>query len=107
VLRGHRDWVLGGYFGRHSDQILTVSRDGTARIWNPDGSYLMTLRGHNSWVTAACFGEKDSCVFTASADHTVRRWLVTEAGLVSLMNKHAVRELSAHERAVYLNFEHS
>lgn len=107
VLRGHRDWVLGGYFGRHSDQVLTVSRDGTARIWNPDGSYLMTLRGHSSWVTAACFGEHDSCVFTASADHTVRRWLVTESGLVSLMNKHAVRELSAHERAVYLNFEHS
>lgn len=103
VLRGHRDWVLGGCTDP-ADRLLTYSRDGTARLWRSDGALLMELRGHRDWVVDAAFVPGGRLIVTASADRTARIWPATFDEVVDRVQHHAIRPLTAGERASYLDF---
>jgi WD40 repeat protein len=43
IYRGHKDGVTSAIFSPDEKQILTTSRDGTARLWHPDGLPSVTL----------------------------------------------------------------
>ncbi len=75
VLRGHTDSVRNAVFSPDSSRVLTASIDGTARIWNGDGTgEPIVLSGHTNEVTRAVFSPDGSRVLTASDDDTARIW---------------------------------
>jgi WD40 repeat protein len=47
--------------------------DKTARVWNVDGTPLLTLR-HEEWVMTACFSRDGETIVTGSQDRTARLW---------------------------------
>ncbi len=72
VLYLHTGLVDDVSFGATGD-VVTASRDGTARTWRPNGKPLQVLRGHRGAVVAAAFAKSD-VVVTAGADGTLRLW---------------------------------
>jgi WD40 repeat protein len=85
-------WVANEYLGGHTfyvggvavnpvdgRQMVTTSRDHTARIWDTEsGSTIEVLRGHSETVYAAAFDPNGDHLATASEDQTVRIWNIAE-----------------------------
>ena len=62
-------------FSHDGRQVVTASRDGTARIVRIDGTGPpIALRGHTGPVTLAAFSHGDRMVLTVGEDATVRVW---------------------------------
>src|SRR5262249_26051295 len=60
---------------------VTASRDGTARVWQADGSGTpVTLKGHNESVHSAAFSPDGQRVVTTSFDGTARVWRTDGSG---------------------------
>jgi WD40 repeat protein len=75
IMRGHRNQVLGASFGPGGDEVVSASRDRTARIWNArTGELIHVLRGHGKEVMNASFNRNGTRIVTASADGTARIW---------------------------------
>jgi WD40 repeat protein len=76
VLRGHEDRVTSAVFSPDGQTILTASFDGTARLWDGQGSELAALRGHRhrSAVWSAIFSPDGETILTASSDWTTWLW---------------------------------
>jgi WD40 repeat protein/tRNA A-37 threonylcarbamoyl transferase component Bud32 len=75
-LEGHKRQIRSAGFSHAGHLIVTTSDDGTARLWDADGTERFTLTGHRAAVLAAAFSPDDRYVATASADGTVRVWPV-------------------------------
>jgi WD40 repeat protein len=81
ILRGHGDAVSTVAFSPDDRWILTASEDGTARVWQSDGTgEPVVLAGHEGELTAAAFSPDGSRVVTASRDGTARVWPADGAG---------------------------
>jgi WD40 repeat protein len=75
ILVGHDNEVRDVAFSHDGTRILTASFDGTARIWNADGSgEPIVLAEHVDAVRTARFSPDGSSVLTASLDGSVRLW---------------------------------
>jgi WD40 repeat protein len=71
----HSDNIVRAEFSRDGRFIVTVSLDGTARVWEAStGKLVTTLRGHTGSVTDASFSPDGKSVVTVSADTTGRVW---------------------------------
>ncbi|NJK49649.1 hypothetical protein HC931_17195 [Candidatus Gracilibacteria bacterium] len=55
-------------------QIVTTSRDGTAKLWNLQGKLLAEMRGHEDLVYRATFSPDGRKIATASRDGTAKLW---------------------------------
>lgn len=73
-LRGHERRILAGRFAPAGDLAVTVSEDGTARLWALDGREVAVLRGHEGAVADASCSADGGFVLTRGADRTVRVW---------------------------------
>jgi WD40 repeat protein len=77
---GHAGAVLHAVFNRDGSELLTTSRDGTAKRWDvSSGQLLTTYLGHSRMVWSAAFSPDETHLATASEDGTVRLWH-TETG---------------------------
>ena len=74
VLRGHGDLVYTAIFSVDGSRVVTASKDGTAGLWQSDGTLVNGLIGHKSEVLSAVFSPDGSRIVTASADNTARIW---------------------------------
>ena len=62
-------------FAPDGKQVLTGSRDLTARLWDAQsGKELRTFTGHSQWVTSVAFAPDGKRVLTGSSDSTTRVW---------------------------------
>jgi WD40 repeat protein len=75
TLSGHTNYTNQVTWNADGDQILTASRDGTARVWDAKtGTQLTTLSGHRGSVNQAIWNADGSRILSASDDGTVRIW---------------------------------
>ncbi|HEX3554599.1 MAG TPA: hypothetical protein VIA62_15360 [Thermoanaerobaculia bacterium] len=74
ALRGHTDSVLGVAFSPDGSRIATASADGTARIWNADGTgEPLVLRGHSDPFKTVVWSPLSKDLLVAS-DFGVQLW---------------------------------
>lgn len=74
VFLGHEDGIQDATFSPDGNQILTASRDKTARLWDRQGNLLTVFRGHENWVQSAEFSPDGRQILTTSGDKTARLW---------------------------------
>jgi WD40 repeat protein len=55
-------------------QLLTTSKDGTAKLWDFKGNLLAELRGHQDLIYQANFSPDGRTIATASRDGTAKLW---------------------------------
>ncbi|WP_437579926.1 nSTAND1 domain-containing NTPase [Sorangium sp. So ce887] len=71
----HPDGVRHADYSPDGSRIVTASDDGTARVWNADGTgEPLILRGHQNGVRSAAFSPDGKRIVTASHDGTARVW---------------------------------
>lgn len=83
TFRGHTDLVNAASFNQDGSQVVTVSADGTLRVWNiqennPNLDQPILL-GHTDSVLAVSVNGTDQ-ILTGSADQTVRLWEIRSNG---------------------------
>jgi WD40 repeat protein len=75
TLSGHQDDVVRAIYSPDGSQIISLSRDQTARIWDADsGKELLVLTGHSGTVRSAIFLPDKTRILTFSDDHTIKIW---------------------------------
>jgi WD40 repeat protein len=79
TLRSHAGDVIAVAFSPASGAaglLVTASHDGTARLWDLQGSgrELLTLTGHIGWLNDVAFSARGDRLATAGEDGTVRVW---------------------------------
>jgi WD40 repeat protein len=55
-------------------QIVTTSKDGTAKLWDLQGNLLTEFRGHQDLIYQASFSPDGRTIATASRDGTAKLW---------------------------------
>jgi len=86
VLTGHQGYVWS-VLARRDGSLATASRDGTVRLWRPEGDTWRpeaVLQGHTASVVALAEDSRGR-LWSASRDRTVRRW---EAGVSRIIGRH-------------------
>jgi WD40 repeat protein len=75
TLAGHTAWLRRAVWNQAGDQVLTISDDATARLWDPtSGRLVQTFWGHTGALTRALWSQDERQLLTASTDGTVRIW---------------------------------
>jgi len=93
-LRGHTDRVTGLAGNPTTNQLASVSRDGTLRIWDAaTGKEAHVLRGHAGPIHAVVFSADGRRVITCGQDNTIRVW-DPQGGIEMLTLKMAENNLS-------------
>ena len=83
TLNGHEDRVYTAEISPDGQYALTASKDGTARLWNTDGSPLVAFQGHDGEVLSALYSADGRRILTASDDGTARLWNLNGETLVT------------------------
>jgi hypothetical protein len=85
--------------------VLTVSWDGTARVWEVRSkSTLAELRGHSGGVNSGAFSSDGKSIITGSDDHTARiqtHEIHSIEDLLKIASKRTTRELTPEELQLY------
>jgi WD40 repeat protein len=96
TLKGHLDFVRSASFSPDGSQIVTGSRDKTAKVWDArNGAEVLTLKGHNGFVYSASFSRDGSRVVTGSGDSTAKLWDAKSGAEVLTLKGHTGRVHSA------------
>lgn len=81
TLAGHGHAAVDVRFDATGERVISASNDGTARVWNADGSGApVVLEGHTERLTAASFSPDGKMAVTASGDGTARVWWLDREG---------------------------
>jgi WD40 repeat protein len=81
---GHNDWVSDVTFSSDGTQLISVSYDKTARVWNAEkGTLLHTLKGHRGFVKAVAAHPTQPQAATVSEDGVLRLWDLQTGNLLS------------------------
>ena len=64
--------------------IATASWDNTAKLWNSDYEYLLTLQGHKMEINSIAFSQDSRFIITASEDRSAKIWDTSGQLIVSL-----------------------
>ena len=70
----HKAYITSAVFSPDSRYLLTTSKDGTARLWDADGTLLAVLEGHTQRVNIGIFDAAGTHILTAADDYTARIW---------------------------------
>ncbi|MCG8418169.1 MAG: CHAT domain-containing protein [Proteobacteria bacterium] len=83
---GHERRILSIAFNPEGTQLITGSRDKSARIWHIAGRrQIMMLPGHTDEVTAVAFSPSGRRAVTASRDKSARIWRTDRYGRLAIL----------------------
>jgi len=74
VLRAHQAPITGAIFNPGGDRLLTISLDGSGRLWDLEGDQLARLQGDARGLIDAGFDNSGERLFTLGQDGIVRLW---------------------------------
>lgn len=81
TLKGHRNFVWDGQFSPNENQVITVSNDETARIWNTvTGEMEHVLRPNTGSVREVFYAGNGSRAITASGVGSMTLWDTSTGG---------------------------
>ena len=104
TLRGHRGTIVQARLDANGHRLVTASRDGTARVWDPStGAVLSTLRGHRKPLSSAELSPDGATALTVAADGTARTWDAAsgrQLALIRLAGPQPIARLSSDGRTV-------
>ena len=74
LVRGHEGRVHRGVWSADGAQVLTISEDATARVWNTvDGGLLSTFRT-DAPLFYACWSGDEQLILTRSGGRSAQVW---------------------------------
>ena len=73
-LEDHEASITSIRFSPTADRLATSSRDGTAKLWDLQGTVIATLTGHQGDVYSVNFSPDGQRLVTASKDGSVKIW---------------------------------
>lgn len=86
TLKGHTDFVVGVNYSPDGRNIVTASRDGTAKIWDAQtGRELQTLEGHLFELQDIAFSPDQKIVTAVGDNATLKQWDVQSKQPVSTL----------------------
>eukprot|EP01012_Entosiphon_sulcatum_P039267 TRINITY_DN5163_c0_g1_i3.p1 TRINITY_DN5163_c0_g1~~TRINITY_DN5163_c0_g1_i3.p1 ORF type:complete len:355 (+),score=62.27 TRINITY_DN5163_c0_g1_i3:1251-2315(+) len=88
-LIGHTAPITSARFGPVDLQLVTTSKDTTARLWNYVEETSVTLSGHTAAVNDAQISPDGATVLTASADRTLRLFDATTGATQHVLLGHS------------------
>ncbi|HYO73269.1 MAG TPA: CHAT domain-containing protein, partial [Archangium sp.] len=89
-LKGHQGPVHSAAFSADGKRMVTLSRDGSARVWNADGSPAgQPLQVAGAKIGSAGFSPDGTRLVTGSTDGAVRVWTVEGAPVGKPFEGHA------------------
>jgi WD40 repeat protein/DNA-binding response OmpR family regulator len=92
---GHSAEVRSGTFSTLGSLIASSSGDKTVKLWNLDGTLLLSLQGHNAAVNQVAFSPNGQVIASSSEDRTVKLWSLEGILLMTLKGHGAgIRGLS-------------
>jgi WD40 repeat protein len=77
VVAKHASSISSIVIHPHLQAFATASHDGTAKVWQPDGSFVSSFRGHSGYIRGMAVDPHGNYFATASADHTIRIWPIS------------------------------
>ncbi|MBD2043697.1 CHAT domain-containing protein [Microcoleus sp. FACHB-672] len=86
IFRGHKSYVTSAVFSPDGRQILTASRDETARLWDLKGNLLAEFKGHEEGIYRARFSPDGRQILTTNGEN-IRLW-DTKGNLLSVLQGH-------------------
>jgi len=87
VLRGHSDTVTSLNWSPDGFQLVSASRDGTARIWLAnDQTSSVTYKGHSAAILAVAWSPDGTLLASGGEDKTVQLWNTEGALLHNFSN---------------------
>jgi WD40 repeat protein len=90
TLQGHEGVVYTARFSPDGAQVVTASRDGTARLWDvPTGECTLTIRPGKVALLSANFDPSGRRLVTASEDETARVWSLPKGEEMLVLGGHA------------------
>ncbi|XYH98713.1 protein kinase domain-containing protein [Sorangium sp. So ce1128] len=96
AVLSHPDWAMHAGYSPDGEHIVTACADGTARVWNADGTgEPVVLRGHEDYVSSAAFSPDGKRIVTTSYDKTARVWNADGTGEILILRGHQDRVTSA------------
>jgi len=89
-LQGHASTITGAAFGPEGKTLVTVSKDGTAVLWNPrTGERLRGFEGHANWLRAVAYSRDGRHILTGSDDQTGIFWDAETGKLIHTFKGHS------------------
>ncbi|KAK6499548.1 hypothetical protein TWF506_004177 [Arthrobotrys conoides] len=87
-LGGHTSWVMDVIFSPDGKTLVSASRDGSIKLWDPaTGRLLQNLEGHVS-VRAVAFSPDGKTIASGLDDKTVRLWNAGTGRLIGILEGH-------------------
>ncbi|MCT7950625.1 hypothetical protein NG798_12560 [Ancylothrix sp. C2] len=86
-LQGHQDWVTEVVYSPDGQILASASADATVKLWQTDGTEILTFREHQEWVNSISFSPDGQMIASASWDKTLKIWHLDGSLIVSL-DKH-------------------
>jgi WD40 repeat protein len=98
LISGHQSAITDIEFSPDNQQLLTTSRDRTARLWDLSDSRKLPIimDDHDDWVLTGCFDPSGRQIITGSQDEYVRTWPVDPQALAdricSLLSRNMTKD---------------
>ena len=90
TLRGHTDRVTAAAFLPKGEKAVSVSLDGTLRLWELDGGRcLRALKWDRGGLTSVAVSEDGTRVLTGSTDHNILVWNLPRGARTHVLSGHA------------------
>ncbi|MBE9127842.1 MULTISPECIES: AAA-like domain-containing protein [unclassified Coleofasciculus] len=87
-LSSHRQGVYTVAFSLDGSLIASASEDTTVKLWQPDGTLLITLKGHSDKIRGVAISPDSQLIASASGDKTVKLWK-RDGTLLRTINGHS------------------
>jgi WD40 repeat protein len=100
TIENHADWVFGLAFSPNGKQLLTCSRDKTAKVWDLTAKEsVITFPGHQNPVYGVAIKADSKVGISGGEDNQVRFWNATGEGK-------QIRASSGHSKAIFRVVSH-